>query len=106
MDARERALMRASVALGLLVSTLKKHDLGAPLSLDDPLLRDMLRQLQENLQEAEANHAVSSAMVPLNKAFAQGTLINAGNVGALVNHLKQVDALLKDAGHPAQAMTA
>ncbi|WP_246356582.1 hypothetical protein [Pseudomonas gingeri] len=106
MDARERALMRASVALGLLVSTLKKHDLGAPLSLDDPLLRSMLAQLQENLREAEANHAVSSAMAPLNKAFAQGTLLNASNVGTLLNHLKKVDALLKDAGHSAPAMSA
>ena len=98
MDAQERALMRASVALGLLISTLKKHDLEAPLSLDDPHLKELITHLQDNLLEAQAHESVSSVMVSINKTFTDGVLLNAGSVGSLLTALKKVDGRLKEAG--------
>src|SRR5450830_330206 len=98
MDARERALMRASVALGLLISTLKKHDLEAPLSLDDPHFKELIAHLRDNLLEAQADESVSSVMVSINKAFTDGVRLNARSVGSLLTALKKVDGLLKEAG--------
>ncbi|WP_224771091.1 hypothetical protein [Pseudomonas sp. FEN] len=98
MDARERALMRASVALGLLISTLKKHDLGAPLSLDDPHFKELITHLRDNLLEAQADESVSSVMVSINKAFTDGVRLNARSVGSLLTALKKADGLLKEAG--------
>ncbi|NWB96074.1 hypothetical protein HX870_16945 [Pseudomonas gingeri] len=90
--------MRASVALGLLISTLKKHDLEAPLSLDDPHFKELITHLRDNLLEAQANASVSSVMTSINKAFTDGVLLNAGSVGSLLTALKRVDGLLKEAG--------
>ncbi|NWA27361.1 hypothetical protein HX866_20950 [Pseudomonas gingeri] len=90
--------MRASVALGLLISTLKKHDLEAPLSLDDPHFKELITHLRDNLLEAQADKSVSSVMVSINKAFTDGVLLNAGSVGSLLTALKRVDGLLKEAG--------
>src|SRR5471030_1235304 len=98
MDARERALMRASVALGLLISTLKKHDLEAPLSLDDPHLKALITHLRDNLLEAQANARISNLMASINKTFTDGALLNARSVGSLLVALKKVDGLLKEAG--------
>jgi len=89
--------MRASVALGLLISTLKKHDLEAPLSLDDPHLKELISHLRDNLLEAQADTSVSSVMASINKAFTDGVLRNAGSVGSLLTALKKVDGLLKEA---------
>ncbi|NWC09489.1 hypothetical protein HX776_11770 [Pseudomonas agarici] len=91
--------MRANVALGLLISTLKKHDVDAPLPLDDPHLRELITHLRENLLEAQTNPAVSKAMVPPNEVFAQSTrLLNAGSLSTLLSDLNKVDMLLREAG--------
>ncbi len=98
MEAQERALMRASVALGLLISTLKKHDLQVPLSLDNPHLKELITHLRDNLLDARANASISSLMASINKTFTDRPLLNAHGVGSLLAALKNVDGLLKEAG--------
>lgn len=98
MDGREKALMRASVSLQLLISTLKKHDLDAPMMWEDPRLTELFRQLCKSLEEAHASDEVTGATMFLNRLMLDGLLNKPGSVRGLLASLRGVDALLHEAG--------
>lgn len=98
MEGRERALMRASVSLQLLISTLKKHDLDAPMMWEDPRLTELFRQLCKSLQEAQANEDATGATIFLSRSMFDGVLHKPGSVRGFLASLRGIDALLHEAG--------
>jgi hypothetical protein len=98
MEGRERALMRANISLGLLISTLKKHDLDAPLSLDDPHLKELIVQVWDSLQEAHATEALSSVTTFIDRAATEGIMLNPGSVRGLLTALRAIERKLHDVG--------
>lgn len=98
MEGRERALMRASVSLQLLISTLKKHDLDAPLTLDDPRIKELFSEVLRNLEQAEASEELNNAVSFLDRHVVTGMTFRKGSIRGLLTMLLAVEAKLREVG--------